>query len=94
LETFTEEKCNIAVHGHCYQKVLSSQQFLNTMLSLPKNYVVQIIPSGCCVMLVLLDMKEHYQISQKVGELVLFPLSGTFLRKQLLLHQELPADIK
>ena len=73
-ESFTSEKAVIAVHGHCYQKVLSSQQYLDTVLSLPKNYVVQMIPSGCCGMAGSFGYeKEHYDVSQKVGELVLFP---------------------
>ncbi|HKH59428.1 MAG TPA: hypothetical protein VKA49_01285, partial [Flavitalea sp.] len=67
-------KRTIAVHGHCYQKVLSSQQYLNNALSIPKNYVVQMIPSGCCGMAGSFGYeKEHYDVSQKVGELVLFP---------------------
>ena len=73
-ESFTTEKAVIAVHGHCYQKVLSSQQYLDIALSLPKNYVVQMIPSGCCGMAGSFGYeKEHYDVSQKVGELVLFP---------------------
>ncbi len=73
-ESFTDKSGHIAVHGHCYQKVLSSQQFLNTALSLPRNYVVQMIPSGCCGMAGSFGYeREHYHISQKVGELVLFP---------------------
>ena len=73
-ESFTTEKRTVAVHGHCYQKVLSSQQFLNNALCIPKNYVVQIIPSGCCGMAGSFGYeKEHYDVSQKVGELVLFP---------------------
>ena len=73
-EHFTAQKCSVAVHGHCYQKVLSSQQYLNAALSLPKNYVVQIIPSGCCGMAGSFGYEtEHFDISQKVGELVLFP---------------------
>ncbi|HET9279492.1 MAG TPA: FAD-linked oxidase C-terminal domain-containing protein, partial [Flavitalea sp.] len=73
-ERFTTEKQTIAVHGHCYQKVLSSQQYLNNALSVPKNYVVQMIPSGCCGMAGSFGYeKEHYDVSQKVGELVLFP---------------------
>ncbi|MCA0396763.1 MAG: FAD-binding oxidoreductase, partial [Bacteroidetes bacterium] len=59
---------------HCYQKVLSSQDFSKQILSLPKNYTVEIIPSGCCGMAGSFGYeKEHYAVSQKVGELVLFP---------------------
>jgi Fe-S oxidoreductase len=73
-ELFTTQKKTIAVHGHCYQKVLSSQHYSSGMLSLPENYVVQIIPSGCCGMAGSFGYeKEHYDISQSIGELVLFP---------------------
>lgn len=73
-EAFTENHRQIALHGHCYQKVLSSQNHSVTMLSLPKNYSVEIIPSGCCGMAGSFGYeKEHYEVSQKVGELVLFP---------------------
>lgn len=73
-EAFTETPKQIALHGHCYQKVLSSQNHSVTMLSLPKNYSVDIIPSGCCGMAGSFGYeKEHYEVSQKVGEMVLFP---------------------
>jgi len=73
-DSFTTESKHIAIHGHCYQKVLSSQDFSKKILSLPKNYTVEIIPSGCCGMAGSFGYeKEHYDVSQKVGELVLFP---------------------
>ena len=44
------------------------------MLSLPENYEVTEIPSGCCGMAGSFGYeKEHYELSMKVGELVLFP---------------------
>ena len=73
-EMFTKEKKVILVHGHCYQKVLSSQHYSNTMLSIPENYQVQFIPSGCCGMAGAFGYEtEHFDVSQQVGELVLFP---------------------
>ena len=84
-ESFTTGKAVIAVHGHCYQKVLSSQQHLDTVLSLPKNYVVQMIPSGCCGMAGSFGYeKEHYDVSQKVGELVLFPTVRNLAEKTII----------
>jgi FAD/FMN-containing dehydrogenase/Fe-S oxidoreductase len=78
-EMFTKEKRTIAVHGHCYQKVLSSQHHSNIMLSIPQNYQVQFIPSGCCGMAGAFGYEtEHYEVSQKVGELVLFPAVRSF----------------
>lgn len=73
-DSFTTEAKNLALHGHCYQKVLSFQEQIKTILSIPANYVVDIIPSGCCGMAGSFGYeKEHYDISMSVGELVLFP---------------------
>lgn len=78
-EMFTKEKRTVAVHGHCYQKVLSSQHYSNIMLSIPENYQVQFIPSGCCGMAGAFGYEaEHYEVSQKVGELILFPAVRNF----------------
>ena len=71
---FHKDQKNILVHGHCYQKVLSSQSHCVKMMQLPVNYTVEIIPSGCCGMAGSFGYeKEHFEISQQVGELVLFP---------------------
>ena len=41
---------------------------------MPANYRVTEIPSGCCGMAGAFGYeKEHFDLSQKVGELVLFP---------------------
>lgn len=49
------------------------------MLSLPENFKVRTIPSGCCGMAGSFGFeKEHYDVSMQIGELVLFPT----LRKQ------------
>jgi Fe-S oxidoreductase len=73
-ESFKTEKRNIKLHGHCQQKALSSVASSVRVLSLPENYLVDVIPSGCCGMAGSFGFeKEHYEISQKIGELVLFP---------------------
>jgi FAD/FMN-containing dehydrogenase/Fe-S oxidoreductase len=73
-DAFHQETKSIKIHGHCYQKALSSQKHLETILSLPKNYQTELIPSGCCGMAGSFGYeKEHYEISQQIGELVLFP---------------------
>ncbi|MET0394056.1 MAG: FAD-linked oxidase C-terminal domain-containing protein [Chitinophagaceae bacterium] len=73
-EVFTSEKRHVKLHGHCQQKALSSPDFSARLLSLPENYTVEIIPSGCCGMAGSFGYeKEHYDLSMKVGELVLFP---------------------
>ena len=72
--SFTGEAKQILLHGHCHQKVLSSTQYTLKCLSLPQNYKVQEIPSGCCGMAGSFGYEEeHYEVSMKIGELVLFP---------------------
>lgn len=71
---FTKEKRLIKLHGHCQQKAISSVASSVKMLSLPENYSVEVIPSGCCGMAGSFGYeKEHYELSMKIGELVLFP---------------------
>lgn len=71
---FTSEKRLIKLHGHCQQKSLSSLVPAKKVLSLPSNYEVQLIPSGCCGMAGSFGYeKEHFDLSNQVGELVLFP---------------------
>lgn len=73
-DQFTGETRLIKLHSHCQQKAVSSQIPGKRILSLPKNYTVQIIPSGCCGMAGSFGYEaEHYDVSMKVGELVLFP---------------------
>ncbi|HEY1114929.1 MAG TPA: 4Fe-4S dicluster domain-containing protein, partial [Chitinophagaceae bacterium] len=73
-EQFTQEQRTITLHGHCQQKALSSLSHTVTALTIPANYTVQTIPSGCCGMAGSFGYeKEHYEVSQQVGELVLFP---------------------
>ncbi len=73
-DQFTEEARSIKLHGHCQQKAVASTAPTVAMLSLPVNYEVSEIPSGCCGMAGSFGYeKEHYDLSMKVGELVLFP---------------------
>jgi Fe-S oxidoreductase len=71
---FTREKRTIKLHGHCHQKALASMDPTLKMLSIPENFQVDLIKSGCCGMAGSFGYeKEHYEVSMKVGELVLFP---------------------
>ena len=71
---FTDESKKIKLHGHCHQKALSGIGHTQKILTLPKNYSLDTIPSGCCGMAGSFGYEaEHYDISMKVGELVLFP---------------------
>ncbi len=71
---FTKSPQHILLHGHCHQKALASIDPTAWLLSLPENYTVDIIPSGCCGMAGSFGYeKEHYEVSQQIGELILFP---------------------
>jgi FAD/FMN-containing dehydrogenase/Fe-S oxidoreductase len=63
----------IKVHGHCHQKALSSMTPTKKLL-VAAGHEVQMIPSGCCGMAGSFGYeKEHFDVSMKIGELVLFP---------------------
>jgi FAD/FMN-containing dehydrogenase/Fe-S oxidoreductase len=73
-DLFTREEKKILLHGHCQQKAVASTAGTKKMLALPVNYHVEEIKSGCCGMAGSFGFeKEHYELSMKVGELVLFP---------------------
>ncbi len=73
-EQFTKKHKTIKLHGHCQQKAIASTDSTKLILSFPENYEVTEIPSGCCGMAGSFGYeKEHYELSMKVGELVLFP---------------------
>jgi FAD/FMN-containing dehydrogenase/Fe-S oxidoreductase len=71
---FSTATKKIKLHGHCQQKALSALSDTAAILSMPKNYTVETIPSGCCGMAGSFGYeKEHYELSMQIGELVLFP---------------------
>jgi len=71
---FHSETKKIKVHGHCQQKAVASTDPTKFLLSFPENYSVEEIPSGCCGMAGSFGYeKEHYDVSMKIGEMVLFP---------------------
>lgn len=71
---FATEKKLLKLHGHCQQKSMSSLVAAKKALSLPENFEVQLIPSGCCGMAGSFGYEqEHYDLSMQIGELVLFP---------------------
>ena len=76
---FTGERREVQLHGHCQQKAISGVSHSANILSFPENYSVSVIPSGCCGMAGSFGYeKEHFDLSMKIGELVLFPA----IRKQ------------
>ncbi len=73
-DQFTSEKREIKLHGHCQQKALIGTNDSMIVLGIPENYSVIEIPSGCCGMAGSFGYEqEHYELSMKVGEMVLFP---------------------
>ena len=73
-EQFTDRTLKILLHGHCQQKAIASTEPTHRMLSMPANYHVDEIDDGCCGMAGAFGYeKEHYDLSMKIGEMVLFP---------------------
>lgn len=64
---------NILIHGHCHQKALYGTHDMKDLLK-RSNATVAEIPSGCCGMAGSFGYeKEHYDLSGKIGESILFP---------------------
>ena len=71
---FSGEPKNLLLQGHCHQKALvGTRPAMQLLRSIPGYDVVE-IQSGCCGMAGAFGFeKEHYDISLKIGEEVLFP---------------------
>jgi FAD/FMN-containing dehydrogenase/Fe-S oxidoreductase len=73
-DSFTTLGRKIILHGHCHQKALSDIHVASAILSLPKNFSVRVLPTGCCGMAGSFGYEqEHFDVSMKIGDLVLFP---------------------
>jgi Fe-S oxidoreductase len=71
---FTDKPAKVLLHGHCHQKALVGTGPSKRILSLPPNYQVDEVDSGCCGMAGAFGYEaEHYDISMKMGERRLFP---------------------
>jgi Fe-S oxidoreductase len=71
---FSDLSKKVLFHGHCHQKSLVGTASSLKALRLPPNYQVELINSGCCGMAGSFGFeKEHYEVSMKIGEQVLFP---------------------
>ncbi|NCY02043.1 MAG: FAD-binding oxidoreductase [Planctomycetia bacterium] len=71
---FHDAARTVKLHGHCHQKALSSLAASVRSLSLPRNYTVETMPSGCCGMAGSFGYHaEHFELSMQIGELALFP---------------------
>lgn len=73
-DLFTTKRKRALLHAHCHQKALASVEPSAWVLGLPENYEVEVIPSGCCGMAGSFGYEqEHFALSMKIGELILFP---------------------
>ena len=64
---------SVAIHGHCHQKALYGTKAMKNLLR-HSGKEVREIPSGCCGMAGSFGYeKEHYDLSKKIGEEILFP---------------------
>jgi Fe-S oxidoreductase len=73
-EQFSDAHQEILFHGHCQQKSVGDPAATVKMLSTPVGHTVRTIPSGCCGMAGSFGYEaEHFEISQRIGSLVLFP---------------------
>jgi len=72
--SFTEEPKQLLLHGHCHQKALVGTEPSKRMLTLPPNYTVTEVDSGCCGMAGTFGYEaEHYEISRQMAERRLLP---------------------
>ncbi len=72
-KAFESLAASVMIHGHCHQKSLYGTKGMKTIFA-ETSVNVSEIPSGCCGMAGSFGYeKEHYEISQKIGESVLFP---------------------
>jgi len=73
-EAFTKNPSAVHLHGHCQQKAVASLTPTVKILEQLAGHDVRVIPSGCCGMAGSFGYEtEHFDVSQKIGELVLFP---------------------
>lgn len=74
INQFKRGRVEVHLHGHCHQKALTDVKKAAWLLSIPSGSEVSIIPSGCCGMAGSFGYdRDKYDVSMKIGELVLFP---------------------
>ncbi|MCY2967734.1 MAG: 4Fe-4S dicluster domain-containing protein, partial [Planctomycetota bacterium] len=70
--SFASRPGSILLHGHCQQKALVGTEGTKRALGMIPGLEVREVDSGCCGMAGSFGY-EHYDISQQIGERVLFP---------------------
>ncbi|MCX7861933.1 MAG: FAD-binding protein [Bacteroidales bacterium] len=73
-ESFSSNKnINVHVHVHCQFKAISNKKIIIDLLNIIPNTKIYEIPSSCCGMAGSFGYeKEHYELSMKIGEMMLF----------------------
>jgi FAD/FMN-containing dehydrogenase/Fe-S oxidoreductase len=65
---------DVLIHGHCHQKSLYGTSAMKALLADDEDAMVVEVDSGCCGMAGSFGYeREHYELSQKIGERRLFP---------------------
>jgi FAD/FMN-containing dehydrogenase/Fe-S oxidoreductase len=73
-DSFHGKQQKILLHGHCHQKSIAGLTSTRIALTIPAQYEVELLPTGCCGMAGSFGYeKKHYKISQQIANLVLFP---------------------
>lgn len=73
-DAFHGKQQKILLHGHCHQKSIAGLSATRIALSIPDQYEVELLPTGCCGMAGSFGYeKKHYKLSQQIANLVLFP---------------------
>ena len=71
---WSSEEREVLLHGHCHQKAMVGTGPSERCLSLPPNYSVRTVDSGCCGMAGAFGYEaEHYEISIAMAERRLAP---------------------
>jgi Fe-S oxidoreductase len=72
--SFHGKQQKILLHGHCHQKSIAGLTSTRIALTIPSQYEVELLPTGCCGMAGSFGYeKKHYKLSQQIANLVLFP---------------------
>ena len=71
---WSDETADIMLHVHCHERALIGTTQAVAALNQPPNFRAELIDAGCCGMAGSFGYaKEHYDVSQQVGEDRLFP---------------------
>ncbi|NJC26302.1 FAD-binding and (Fe-S)-binding domain-containing protein [Neolewinella antarctica] len=68
-DDFGDQQVQLVLHVHCHEKALGDASKCAAALSLPKNFAVTLLDSGCCGMAGSFGYEaEHYELSKKIAE--------------------------